>query len=395
MPCSTSRTRRSAAGRPLGVEPLLQVGELGAHGGERLLAVGLVAVEAGGRVGVDRGEVDGPGGEAQVGGDVVVMGTSWPPDCGQAQACAAPMRSSSVRPHAEGGEAEEQRHVLAVGLRAPRRRTSRSATNSVLPIASWPSRTPATELVGRPAAASKPTQQEERRDDARHDPARRGGTMPLRGRRAGRQAVEEDDPGRHHEAGDRGDEAEVPHRQGDRVAPSRPSGDGRRGELRGATRSRAVAGGSCGSSADSDWRRLIAGLLPAAARQARSSTSPPFRSPDRATRGAGMPGERGCRCRRPTVVCRCATLSARGPRVTTGGSTRPGEVDPALGEAPGVVGLDDRLRLLVDHHGAGLGDVPLAELVHQLEGAAGVGDVVGDEHLRGPTGRSRPGWAAA
>ena len=59
--------------------------------------------------------------------------------------------------------------------------------------------------------------------------------------------------------------------------------------------------------------------------------------------------------------------------------------------SPRVVGLDHRLRLLVDHHGAGLGDGALAELVHELEGAPGVGHVVGDEHLEARTGPPRAG----
>ena len=58
----------------LGPEPLLQVGELGAHRGERRLAVALLAVEAGGGVGLDRGQVDRARGQAQVGGDVVRHG---------------------------------------------------------------------------------------------------------------------------------------------------------------------------------------------------------------------------------------------------------------------------------------------------------------------------------
>ena len=51
MPCSTSSTLRVTAVRPLGEQPLLQVGELVAQLGERLLAVRLAAVEARGGVG--------------------------------------------------------------------------------------------------------------------------------------------------------------------------------------------------------------------------------------------------------------------------------------------------------------------------------------------------------
>jgi len=57
--------------RPLGPEAFLQVGELGTHGGQGRLAVGLRAVEAGRGVGLDRGQVDRPLLQAQVGGDVV------------------------------------------------------------------------------------------------------------------------------------------------------------------------------------------------------------------------------------------------------------------------------------------------------------------------------------
>ncbi len=45
------------AGRAVGEQPLLQVGELGTQRGERGLALGLAAVEAGCGVGLDRGQV--------------------------------------------------------------------------------------------------------------------------------------------------------------------------------------------------------------------------------------------------------------------------------------------------------------------------------------------------
>ena len=62
MPCRISRTRRWTL-LAFGIEPLLEVRELGAQRVERRLAVGLVPVEPGRGVGGDRIEVDGAGGQ--------------------------------------------------------------------------------------------------------------------------------------------------------------------------------------------------------------------------------------------------------------------------------------------------------------------------------------------
>ena len=58
----------------------------------------------------------------------------------------------------------------------------------------------------------------------------------------------------------------------------------------------------------------------------------------------------------------------------------PGEFDPAVGLAPDVLALHDRARLLVEHRAPDLGHLAQAELLHEGERVARVGDVVGDEH---------------
>ena len=57
----------------------------------------------------------------------------------------------------------------------------------------------------------------------------------------------------------------------------------------------------------------------------------------------------------------------------------PREVDPLVGALPDVVALHDGVGLLVEHRGAHLGDLALAELLHAAQRVAGVGDVVGDQ----------------
>src|SRR3954468_1641315 len=59
----------------------------------------------------------------------------------------------------------------------------------------------------------------------------------------------------------------------------------------------------------------------------------------------------------------------------------PGEVDPLVGPSPHVVAPHDRLWLLVDDRRPHRGHVAGAELAYQFQRPAGVGDVVGDQHL--------------
>src|SRR5690242_13346292 len=66
-----------------------------------------------------------------------------------------------------------------------------------------------------------------------------------------------------------------------------------------------------------------------------------------------------------------------------GGLRAPREVDPAIGPLPDVLALDHGLRLLVDHRRAHVLDLVLDEGVDELDGPAGVRDVVGDEDLLG------------
>src|SRR5436305_7986757 len=61
---------------------------------------------------------------------------------------------------------------------------------------------------------------------------------------------------------------------------------------------------------------------------------------------------------------------------------RPGKIDPAVGSPPDVLAPDDRPRLLVEHGAADVQDLLGAEILDQLEGRAGIGDVVRDQDTR-------------
>src|SRR5690242_18824433 len=66
-----------------------------------------------------------------------------------------------------------------------------------------------------------------------------------------------------------------------------------------------------------------------------------------------------------------------------GGLRAPPEVDPAVGPLPDVLALDHGLRLLVDHRRAHVVDLVLDEGVDELDGPAGVRDIVADADLLG------------
>src|SRR3954447_2832125 len=74
-------------------------------------------------------------------------------------------------------------------------------------------------------------------------------------------------------------------------------------------------------------------------------------------------------------------LHALGKRLQDGLFRAPREGDPAVRAAPDVLAADGRPRLLVEDRAADLGHLPGAEVLHQLERRAGVGHVVGDQHL--------------
>src|SRR5206468_5727736 len=91
------------------------------------------------------------------------------------------------------------------------------------------------------------------------------------------------------------------------------------------------------------------------------------------------------RCFKPSRPTPCSAIRGNGWAKSSsrkmrhnGRLTRPGKVHPARGSFPDVLALDQRARLLIKDGAAHIGDVFGAEVFDQLEGPAGIGDIVDD-----------------